>query len=124
MIQPPTTDQPPLTSAAARAAQVIGMIAVVSAIVALIVLFIAALARQLTGALGGFGMIVGFLPGALAPFALIFGIVGLNSKETLATVNGRRHAIIGVVCGGITVVFCCIALLALTVGSPGTITRT
>jgi serine/threonine-protein kinase len=57
--------------------------------------------------LAGLGYLLAFLPLASGPVALVLGIVALVSTNTANTLNGRRHAILGIATGAATLLLCC-----------------
>jgi serine/threonine-protein kinase len=68
--------------------------------------------------MAGAGYLLAFLPLASGPVALIMGIIALVSANTAQTADGRRHAILGIATGAMTLVLCCaIGLMAGTFGS-------
>ncbi|MBC8075289.1 MAG: protein kinase [Chloroflexales bacterium] len=56
---------------------------------------------------------------AVLGLALLLGIVALIRKETAATQLGRRHAVIGIVLGSLTMISCCISLTLAPSSSNG-----
>ncbi len=83
----------------------IGSIAVM-AIAALMVL-VAAARGDTRGNLAGVGYIVSFPALIAGPVGLVLGILALTRPLTMQTVNGRRHAIVGVATGVATLLLCC-----------------
>jgi len=71
--------------------------------------------------LAGLGYLLAFLPLASGPVALIMGIIALVSTNTALTINGRRHAILGIATGAVTLLLCC--AIGLMAGSFSTIER-
>ncbi|HEU5103865.1 MAG TPA: protein kinase [Roseiflexaceae bacterium] len=57
--------------------------------------------------LAGFGYLLAFLPLASGPLALIMGIIALVNIKTAQTIDGRRHAILGIATGAVTLLLCC-----------------
>src|SRR5262249_46397786 len=60
----------------------------------------------------GFGAILGFPALVGGVVALVLGIIALSQARRLQTIDGRRHAAIGIVTGAMTFVLCC-ALFAI-----------
>ena len=58
-------------------------------------------------ALAGFGILAAMPPLASGPTALVLGIVALVNAKTAQTVDGRRHAILGIATGALSVLLCC-----------------
>jgi serine/threonine protein kinase, bacterial len=75
-------------------------------------------ARSSSSPLAGFGILLAFLPLASGPVALIMGIIALVTSKTAQTVDGRRHAILGIATGAATLLLCCaIGVMAGSFGS-------
>ena len=72
-------------------------------------------------ALAGLGYVLAFLPLMSGPVALIMGIIALVNANTAHTVDGRRHAILGIATGAVTLLLCC--AIGLMAGSFGRIER-
>ena len=71
--------------------------------------------------LAGLGYLLAFLPLVGGPVALILGIVALVGANTTQTVDGRRHAILGIATGATTLLLCC--AIGLMVGAFGSVER-
>ena len=71
--------------------------------------------------LAGLGYLLAFLPLIGGPVALILGIVALVGANTTQTVDGRRHAILGIATGATTLLLCC--AIGLMVGAFGSVER-
>jgi serine/threonine-protein kinase len=72
-------------------------------------------------ALAGLGLLLAFLPLTSGPVALIMGIIALVNVNTAHTVDGRRHAILGIATGAITLLLCC--AIGLMAGAFGSVER-
>jgi serine/threonine protein kinase, bacterial len=67
--------------------------------------------------LAGVGYLLAFLPLSSGPVALVLGIIALVNANTARTVDGRRHAILGIATGAATLLLCC--AIGLMAGSFG-----
>ena len=66
-----------------------------------------------SSALAGIGYIMAFAPLVGAPVGVILGILALVQPQTAKSLNGRRHAIIGIAAGLAALLLCCaIGILA------------
>jgi hypothetical protein len=71
-----------------------------------------------SGPLAGFGFLLAFPPLAGGSTALIMGIVALTRPQTAETPDGRRHAILSIATGAVTLLLCCaIGVIAGVAGS-------
>jgi serine/threonine-protein kinase len=111
------TGAPPQTTGLANASRWVGIASVAVMGIATLMVLAAAIGGDASSALGGFGLIIGFLPLAGGPVALVLGIMALTRPQTMQTPDGRRHAIIGVSTGVATLLLCCV-IFAL-VGAAG-----
>jgi hypothetical protein len=71
--------------------------------------------------LAGLGYLLAVLPLISGPVALILGIIALVGANTAHTVDGRRHAILGIATGAVTLLLCC--AIGLMAGSFGSVER-
>jgi len=71
--------------------------------------------------LAGLGYLLAFLPLASGPVALVIGIIALVNPNTARTADGRRHAILAIATGALTLVLCC--AIGVMAGSFGRIER-
>jgi serine/threonine-protein kinase len=71
--------------------------------------------------LAGLGYLLAFLPLTSGPVALIMGIIALVGANTAHTIDGRRHAILGIATGATTLLLCC--AIGLMAGSFGSVER-
>ncbi|HWQ15146.1 MAG TPA: serine/threonine-protein kinase [Roseiflexaceae bacterium] len=107
----------PPTTGLANASRWIG--AASAAVMALALLFVglAALRGDTSSGLAGAGYLLGLLPLASGPLAFVLGLVALTQPQTASTLNGRRHATIGVATGAATLLLCCV--IVAVAGSVG-----
>jgi hypothetical protein len=75
--------------------------------IAAIMVLIAAARGDTRGSLAGVGYIVSFPALIAGPVGLVLGILALTRPVTMQTVDGRRHAIVGVATGVATLLLCC-----------------
>jgi serine/threonine protein kinase, bacterial len=112
---------PAQTTGLANASRWVGIASVaVMGLAALLVLIAGAQAGS-DSPLAGLGYLLAFLPLSSGPVALIMGIIALVGAKTGQTVDGRRHAIIGIATGATTLLLCC--AIGLMAGSFGRIER-
>jgi serine/threonine-protein kinase len=112
------TGAPAQTTGLANAGRWIGIASVALMGLAAILALIGGASGGSDSSLAGAGYLLAFLPLAGGPLALILGIVALVSVKTAQTADGRRHAILGIATGAMTLVLCCaIGLMAGTFGS-------
>jgi len=83
-----------------------------------IIALLGAMNSRAGNAPAGFGAIIGFPAVIGGLVAVILGIIALTRVQTWQMVNGRRHAIIGIVSGAATFLLCC-AIVALAGSSSG-----
>jgi len=108
---------PGRTTTLANASRWVGIASVGVMVIAMLMVLSAAVGGNASSTLGGLGLLVGFLPLAGGPVALVLGILALTRPQTMQTADGRRHAIVGVATGVVTLLLCCV-IFAL-VGTAG-----
>jgi serine/threonine protein kinase, bacterial len=115
------TSAPARTTGLANVSRWIGIASVaVMGLAALLVLIAGAQAGS-DSPVAGLGYLLAFLPLSSGPVALIMGIIALVSVNTAHTVDGRRHAILGIATGAMTLLLCC--AIGLMAGSFGSVER-
>ena len=104
---------PAQTTGLANASRWIGIASVALMGLAALLVLIAGAQGGSDSALAGLGYLLAFLPLTSGPVALIMGIIALVDTNTAHTVDGRRHAILGIATGAMTLLLCCaIGLMA------------
>ncbi|MFL5802517.1 MAG: protein kinase domain-containing protein [Roseiflexaceae bacterium] len=112
---------PARTTGLANASRWAGIASVAVMAIATLMVLGAAIGGNASSALGGFGLLVGFPPIAGGPVALVLGIMALTRPQTAQTADGRRHAIVGVATGVVTLLLCCVIFAM--VGAAGSRSR-
>ena len=85
---------------------------------AALLVLLGGLSKATNSPVAGFGILLALLPLMSGPVALIMGIIALVGANTPQTVDGRRHAILGIATGAMTLLLCCaIGLMAGMFGS-------
>ncbi|MDQ2995721.1 MAG: serine/threonine protein kinase [Chloroflexota bacterium] len=95
------------TTMLANISRWIGIVSVALMGLAALLVLIAGAQTGSDSSLAGLGYLLAFLPLASGPVALIVGIIALVNTNTAHTVNGRRHAILGITAGAVTLLLCC-----------------
>jgi serine/threonine-protein kinase len=120
--QPFTTSAAPgQTTGLANASRWVGIASVALMGLAALLVLVAGSQVGSDSPLAGAGYLLAFLPLASGPVALIMGIIALVGANTAQTVDGRRHAILGIATGATTLLLCC--AIGLMAGSFGHIDR-
>jgi hypothetical protein len=102
----------------ANASRWVGIASVALMGLAALLVLIAGASDGSDSPMAGAGYLLAFMPLSGGPVALIMGIIALVSAKTAQTLDGRRHAILGIATGAVTLVLCCaIGLMAGTFGS-------
>ncbi|MEO7913390.1 MAG: serine/threonine-protein kinase [Roseiflexaceae bacterium] len=112
---------PAQTTMLANVSRWIGIASVALMGLAALLVLIAGAQAGSDSPLAGLGYLLAFLPLASGPTALIMGIIALVNSNTAQTVDGRRHAILGIATGAVTLLLCC--AIGLMAGSFGRIER-
>jgi serine/threonine-protein kinase len=101
------------TTGLANSSRWIGIASVALMGLAALLVLIAGTQGGSNSALAGLGYLLAFLPLVSGSVALIIGIITLVSANTSRTVDGRKHAILGIATGAMTLLLCCaIGLMA------------
>src|SRR5262249_38383857 len=107
------TGAPARTTGLANGSRWVGVASVAVMGFATLVVLISGARGSANGTLAGAGYILAFFPLASGTVALVMGIIALINVKTAQTIDGRRHAILGIATGAVTLVLCCvIGLLA------------
>lgn len=109
------------TTVLANSSRWIGIASVALMGLAALLVLIAGAQAGSNSPLAGFGYLLAFLPLISGLVALTMGIVALVLANTAHTVDGRRHAILGIATGAMTLLLCC--AIGLMAGSFGRIER-
>ena len=112
---------PAQTTGLANASRWIGIASVALMGLAALLVLLAGAQSGSDSPLAGLGYLLAFLPLISGPVALIMGIIALVSANTAHTVDGRRHAILGIATGAMTLLLCC--AIGLMAGSFGSVER-
>jgi len=112
---------PAQTTGLANASRWVGIASVALMGLAALLVLIAGAQAGSDSPPAGLGYLLAFLPLSSGPVALIIGIIALVGANTAQTVDGRRHAIIGIATGATTLLLCC--AIGLMAGSFGRIER-
>ncbi len=112
---------PAQTTGLANGSRWVGVASVVLMGMAALLVLIAGAQGGNDSPLAGLGYLLAFLPLTSGPVALIMGIIALVGANTAPTVDGRRHAILGIATGAMTLLLCC--AIGLMAGSFGGIER-
>jgi serine/threonine-protein kinase len=113
-----TFGEPARTTVLANGSRWVGIASVALMGLAALLVLIAGARSGSDSPLAGMGYLLAFLPLASGPVALIMGIIALVSVKTAHTTDGRRHAILAIATGAMTLLLCCaIGLMAGTFGS-------
>jgi hypothetical protein len=104
----PYAGPPSRTTVLANAARWIGIASIALMGLATLMVLIGAAGGDTSDPLAGFGILLAFPPLASGPTALIMGIIALIRPQTLQTPDGRRHAILGIATGAVTLLLCCV----------------
>jgi serine/threonine-protein kinase len=99
---------PSRTTGLANASRWVGIASIAVMGIATLMVLLGAAGGETMKALAGFGLLVGFPPLAGGPTALVLGIMALTRPQTALTPDGRRHAIVGVATGAVTLLLCCV----------------
>ncbi len=120
--QPFTANSTPAqTTVLANISRWIGIASVALMGLAALLVLIAGAQAGSDSPLAGAGYLLAFLPLASGPVALILGIIALVNASTVHSMDGRRHAILGIATGATTLLLCC--AIGLMAGSFGRIER-
>jgi serine/threonine-protein kinase len=112
---------PVQTTGLANGSRWVGSASVALMGLAALLVLLGGLSKASTNPVAGFGILLAFLPLTSGPVALILGIIALVGANTAQTVDGRRHAIIGIATGATTLLLCC--AIGLMAGSFGNVER-
>jgi serine/threonine protein kinase, bacterial len=115
------TSAPAQTTGLANVSRWIGIASVALMGLAALLVLVGGLSRASDNPVAGFGILLAFLPITSGPVALIMGIIALVSANTAQTLDGRRHAIIGIATGATTLLLCC--AIGVMAGSFGSVER-
>jgi serine/threonine protein kinase, bacterial len=120
--QPFTASGKPVqTTILANGSRWIGIASVALMGLAALLVLLGGLSKSTSNPVAGLGILLAFLPLASGPVALIMGIIALVNVNTAHTVDGRRHAILGIATGAMTLLLCC--AIGLMAGSFGSVER-
>ena len=119
--QPFAGGTPAQTTGLANASRWIGIASVALMGLAALLVLLAGAQSGSDSPLAGLGYLLAVLPLISGPVALILGIVALVGANTAHTVDGRRHAILGIATGAVTLLLCC--AIGLMAGSFGSVER-
>jgi serine/threonine-protein kinase len=112
---------PAQTTGLANSSRWVGIASVALMGLAALLVLLGGLNKAPSNPVAGFGILLAFLPLASGPVALIMGIIALVGANTAQTVDGRRHAILGIATGATTLLLCC--AIGLMAGSFGSVER-
>jgi hypothetical protein len=99
---------PARTTGLANASRWAGIASIAVMVIAVLMVLGGAAGGEASKALAGFGLLVAFPALAGGPVALVLGIMALTRPQTMQTIDGRRHAIVGVATGVVTLLLCCV----------------
>jgi serine/threonine protein kinase, bacterial len=120
--QPFTASGKPVqTTVLANISRWIGIASVAVMGLAALIVLLGGLSKSTSNPVAGLGILLAFLPLTSGPVALIMGIIALVNVNTAHTVDGRRHATIGIATGAMTLLLCC--AIGLMAGSFGSVER-
>jgi len=119
--QPFAGGAPAQTTGLANASRWIGIASVALMGLAALLVLLAGAQSGSDSPLAGLGYLLAVLPLISGPVALILGIIALVGANTAQTVDGRRHAILGIATGAVTLLLCC--AIGLMAGSFGSVER-
>jgi serine/threonine-protein kinase len=102
-----TSGEPPRTTGLANGSRWIGIASVAVMGLAALLVLIASAGGGSDSPAAGMGYLLAFLPLASGPVALIMGIIALVNAKTGQTIDGRRHAILAIATGAMTLLLCC-----------------
>jgi len=108
------------TTGLATAAFWLGIVSAAWMALALAVVATGAIAGDPESLFTGFGALLAFPPLLAGPLAALLGVFALVSKETAATINGRRHAAVGVAAGTVALLLCCAVIAVIPSSSTTT----
>lgn len=108
------------TTGLAMAALWGGIVSLVVMVIANLMMLVAVFNGGTENAIGGFGLLIAILPLLSAPVAAILGIIAMNRPETSQTINGRRHSVIGIVSGVVTLLLCCVIFYLVSIAPDST----
>jgi serine/threonine-protein kinase len=103
-----STSAPMQSTGMANGSRWVGIISVVMMGLAALLVLLGGLSKNSSSPVAGFGILLAIPPLASGPTALVMGIIALVAVKTTQTINGRRHAIIGIATGSITLLLCCV----------------
>jgi serine/threonine-protein kinase len=113
-----STGAPAQTTGLANGSRWVGIASVTMMGLAALLVLLGGLNEDPGSPVAGFGVLLAIPPLTSGPVALIMGIIALVGVKTAQTIDGRRHAILGIATGAMTLVLCCaIGLMAGTFGS-------
>jgi serine/threonine-protein kinase len=112
---------PAQTTGLANGSRWVGVASVALMGLAALLVLIAGAQAGSDSSLAGVGYLLAFLPLVSGLVALTLGIIALVGANTAHTVDGRRHAILGIATGAMTLLLCC--AIGLMAGSFGRIER-
>jgi serine/threonine-protein kinase len=112
---------PAQTTGLANGSRWVGIASVALMGLAALLVLIAGAQGGSRNTLAGLGYLLAFLPLTSGPVALIMGIIALVGANTAHTVDGRRHAILGIATGATTLLLCC--AIGLMAGSFASVER-
>ncbi len=98
-------DQPSDTTGMANGSRWVGIVSV--ALMGLAALMVLSTGGETDRGAGALGVVLAFLPLIAGPVALTLGIIALLRPQTIQTLKGRRHAIVGIATGIVTLLLCC-----------------
>ena len=116
-----TSGVPAQTTILANSSRWVGIASVALMGLAALLVLLGGLSKASNNPVAGFGILLAFLPLMSGPVALIMGIIALVSANTANTVDGRRHAILGIATGAMTLLLCC--AIGIMAGSFGNVER-
>jgi serine/threonine-protein kinase len=99
---------PAQSTGMANGSRWVGIISVALMGMATLLVLLGGLGKDSSSPVAGFGVLLAIPPLASGPVALIMGIMALVAIKTAQTVNGRRHAILGIASGAMTILLCCV----------------